>query len=176
MVKRLGSKGVTLTEVLLVTAILGVISLVIPKLMQQTNQFFLMNRSRMEVQQEARMIISNVAKNLRQANASSIVISQDAGQPPYSGITFVKRNKTLGSNNANGDTVQYVLRSGGRFFMSINGKEALLSSNVAFVAFGFPRTDDRQVVTFSISVGKSVGAGKTKLLHVTSEKIGVMNQ
>lgn len=173
----LNARGITLTEVMIVTAIISLIGLVTPKLMQQSSEFFLMNRSRLEMQQDSRMIVSHVTRNLRQAIASTIVISQNAGLPPYSMISFQKRNKSPNANAPEGgDLVRYDLRSGGRFFVTVNGVPKLLSSNVQFVAFGFPRMDDMQVISFSLTLQKSIGGGDRKAIHVTSEKIGVMNQ
>lgn len=182
---RKAPKGISLPEVVIVSAIIGIIGLITPKLMRQANDFFLMNRARLDIQREARIVTGTVSRHLRQALANTVVIDQIAGQPAYSRITFTtqaaprKPSQTIviwqRSHTAG---CPFPTASSGELVMTINGlplRPRVLSENIRFVAFSIPRSDLATVASFALSMEKAAASGRNKALHVTSEKIGIMN-
>src|SRR5436189_633563 len=84
----LGQNGFTLIEIMVVVAILGVIGVMGGQLIKNIIRFSRLNTARLETQRGARDSLSNINRNLRQAISSTIVVSQEPGQPPYSSLRF----------------------------------------------------------------------------------------
>ena len=64
----------------MVVAIVGIISSTAPQLFIQITRFFQQNQARADIQREARTAFELMGRNLRQAKASTIVISAFAGE------------------------------------------------------------------------------------------------
>ena len=88
-------RGYSLIELMLVVAIVGSIAMVGPRLMIQMTRFFRQNQARVDIQREARTVFDLMGRNLRQAQASTIVVDQLSGQPPYSRVSFTKRTSPV---------------------------------------------------------------------------------
>jgi hypothetical protein len=124
-----------------------------------------MNRTRVELQRDARAALAAVTKALRQASSSTIVINQGAGQPYYSQISF---------SDVGG--VSYVYRQNGTLFEELRGAQSrTLTDDLRFLNFYFPRSDDMTIVSVSLTLEKAIYEGKTKALHVATERVRVMN-
>lgn len=145
--------------------ILGLIALIAMPLFVQSTRFYLMNRTRTELQQEARQSLSLITKNVRQARSTSIVISRDAGQPYYSRITFTR---------IDGVTLMY-RQSGGNLIETVGARNQVIADNLRFLCFAFPRSDDMTILSVDITLEKGIYEGKTKALHVASERVRVMS-
>jgi prepilin-type N-terminal cleavage/methylation domain-containing protein len=163
------SAGVTLVELMITVAIIGGISLVVPELIVNTTRFFNVNRARYEIQRDSKTILALINRNLRQGMASTVVITQDPGQPPYSKITFDKY-----VNSTTTRAISYY-QSGAKLYTVDNGKSRILSSNLRYLAFSYPRTDDAHVVSVSMTMEKATYEGKTKALQMAVEKVRIMN-
>jgi prepilin-type N-terminal cleavage/methylation domain-containing protein len=167
MVKRLlGRKGFTLTEIMIACAILGVMASVGPSIMININRFYLMNRTRIAIQQEARSVMSIVNRSLRQGRTSTITIDNYSGQPPFSRISFRK---------IQGEAISYYQHNSNLYVVD-SGSTRTLTKNLRFMAFSFPRSDDMDIVSVSLTLEKSTFGGKTKALQMAIEKVRVMNQ
>ena len=163
MVKR---RGVTLMELLIVVGILGALFTVAAPILTQANRQFILNRTRVELQQEARSVMYVITRNLRQARAGSITVDRAAaGQPFYSRLSFTKQQ---------GNALVFQ-QEGTVLYQVIGGTRRPLSKNLKYLAFTFPRSDDMGIVSVSLTLEKNIFEGRKKALHMASEKVRVMN-
>ncbi|MBN1384648.1 MAG: prepilin-type N-terminal cleavage/methylation domain-containing protein [Elusimicrobia bacterium] len=158
-------KGFTLTELLMVVAIIGIIVGLGPHLLLSINRVFFLNRANIEVQRDTRNTMSLINRTLRQASANSIVIDQIAGQPPYSRITFQK---------IQGNTLRFY-QDNNKLVMSNNGIDRTLATNLRYLAFAFAQSDNLSIVSVSITMERGTYEGLTKALNMEIEKVRVMN-
>ncbi|MBU4491319.1 MAG: prepilin-type N-terminal cleavage/methylation domain-containing protein [Euryarchaeota archaeon] len=159
-------RGVTLMELLMVVAIISVLFGVAAPILNQANKHFILSRAKVELQQEARSLMYVFTRNLRQARSDSILINRaNSNQPFYSKITFTKEQ---------GDTLVFQ-QEGQSLYQVINGVKRVLSKNLCYLAFTFPRSDDMGIISVSMTLRKNIYEGRTKALHVASEKVRVMN-
>ena len=159
-----GRGGYSLTELMLVVGITGVLAAVGPLMMIQVTRFFRQNEARSAIQRDARAIFDLMGRNLRQAQASTIVIDQMTGQPPYSRVQFTK---------ADGKQVTYY-QQGDHLFQVAGGTKSLLE-NLRYVAFTNPRTDNDNLMSVTITLEQATYDAQTKALQLSVEKIRVYN-
>ena len=160
-------RGITLMELMVVMGIISALFAVAAPLLQQANRMFILTRTRIQLQQEARGIMYIITRNLRQAQGETITISRaDANQPFYSKITFTKEQ--------GGDALVFQ-QEGTCLYQLIGDVRRTLSANLEYMAFTFPRSDDMGIVSVSITLKKNIYEGKSKALHMASEKVRVMN-
>jgi len=125
-----------------------------------------MTRAKVELQQEARATMYIITRALRQSSAASITISRaNSSQPFYSKITFTKQQ---------GETMAFQ-QEGVTLYQLINGHRRVLSRNLDYLAFTFPRSDDMGIISVSLTLKKGIYEGRSKALHMASEKVRVMN-
>jgi hypothetical protein len=110
-------------------------------------------------------VLGLVNRNLRQAIGNSIVISERSGQPPYSMITFTKQQ---------GDTMSFY-QNNNKLVMTSGTMTKTLSSNLRYVAFSFPMSDDMSIISISLTMEKATFKGKSKAMHLAVEKVRIMN-
>lgn len=157
--------GYTLTELMMVVAIVGVLATVGSQILLQVNRFFIANRTRTELQGEARALMYVINRGLRQARATSVVVDRAGGQPFFSRLTFTK---------VQGSTMTFY-QNGTQLIQVVGNKSRVLSKNVKYLAFTLPRSDDLSIVSVSVTLEKGIHQGQTKALHMASEKVRVMN-
>ncbi|MDE2492091.1 MAG: prepilin-type N-terminal cleavage/methylation domain-containing protein [Elusimicrobia bacterium] len=162
--------GYTLTEMMVVVAILGVLALVGPSLMVGLQNFFLMTGARNEVQRDARASLDTINRFLRQASANSIVIDTPSGGAPYSRISFtLPDGRQMTFYQAGNKLMQTVVSPGGATSTST------LSQDLIYIAFTYPRTDDPTIVSVAITMGRNIQLGRRKVLELTIQKVRIMN-
>lgn len=156
---------------MLVVAILGIIATVGPPLMIGLQNFFLMTSARYETQRDARACLDTINRFLREAYQSSIIIDSPAGQGVYSHITFQLVDGREMQFKQNGrQLVQMVTNAAGT-----QTTTTTLTSNLIYIAFTFPETDNLSIVSVAITMGKSIQLGKQKVLELTVQNVRVMN-
>ena len=167
MVKSLRRReGYTLTEMLMVVAIIGILASIGARILVQVNRYFIMTSTRSELQREARSLMYVINRNLRQAQNTSVKIDRaNTSQPFYSRLTFTK---------IQGTTMTFS-QSGASLIQTVGSSNKTLTKNLKYLAFTFPRSDDLSIVSVSITLEKSIYQGRTKALHMASEKVRVMN-
>jgi prepilin-type N-terminal cleavage/methylation domain-containing protein len=171
MVKRGRRSGYSLVEVMMVVAILGIISSVGAGILLQANRYFIFTKTRGDLQREARAAMYVVTRELRQAQSNSIVIDRLANnQPFFSRITFSKFGGSTVSFAQNG---KQLLMMVGNCHTTSCGRP--LADNLLYLAITFPRSDDMTIVSVSMTLQQNIYQSKTKALHMTSEKVQVMN-
>jgi hypothetical protein len=86
-------------------------------------------------------------------------------QGPYSRIRFT---------HIDGRTFQY-RQEGNTLIQGVNGVESVLTRNLVYIAFTFPRSDYPRLVSVSMTMGKKTYLENIKELELTVQKIRVMN-
>jgi len=158
-------KGWTLVELSIVVAIIGIIVMIAPTIINETTQFFILGKTKIELQQQARGIMYVITRELRQAQNATITIDRAAGQPYYSRITFTK---------ITGQTQTYA-QSGTSLLLIQGATTTTLTNNLAYLAFTFPRSDDMTILSVSMTLQQQIYGGVFKALHMASERVRVMN-
>lgn len=159
------SKGFTIVETIVTASILSLLALIIAPLLLHSTRFFLLNRTRVELQRDARASLAILTRNIRQATSSTISISQISGQPYYSRISFT---------DVNGSSFVYA-QNGTLLTQTKGAQTTTLTDNLRFLNFYFPRSDDLTIVSVSLTLEKEIYEGKSKALHVATERVRVMN-
>ena len=168
MVRARGRAGFTLTEAVITVAIVGILSSMSSILMIQANRYFLLSKARLDLQREARGLMYVITREVRQAKNSTIVLDRAATtQPFYSRISFTTQQGASIVIWQNG--VQLVMTKG------VPTDKTILSKNLRYLAFTFPRSDDMSILSVSMTLETSIAQGKKKALHMASEKVQVMN-
>jgi prepilin-type N-terminal cleavage/methylation domain-containing protein len=166
MVKRRRA-GYSLVEVMMAVAILGIIASVGATILLQTNRYFILTRTRTDLQRQARAALYVMTREIRQAQSATIVIDRAAtNQPYYSRITFTKPNGTQLIFAQSGNKLEQIGAAGG---------VVVLSTDLQYLAFTFPRTDDMTILSVSVTVQEAIYQGQTKAMHMASENVQVMN-
>lgn len=169
MVKR---RGVTLMELMMVVSIIGILFAIGAPLMLQANRQFIMVKTKLELQREARSLMYTITRSLRQARSATITISRaNTSQPFYSKIVFTKETSTFTYVS---QTLTFQ-QEGNTLYQVLGGVKRPLSKNLSYLAFTFPRSDDMSMISISLTLQKNIYEGKTKALHMASEKVHVMN-
>lgn len=158
-------RGVTLVELMIAVAILGVVFSIGPSILTNITKFSRLNSARLETQQNARTALSQVNRALRQADAGTIQVTQEAGQPPYSSILF---------NTVDGRALKYY-QQGTELMFASGVSTRTLASGLRYIAFTYPRTDDSNIVSVSVTFEKATYEGGAKALQMAIEKVRIMN-
>jgi prepilin-type N-terminal cleavage/methylation domain-containing protein len=157
--------GYTLTELLMVVAIIGILSTVVPTMVTQMQNFFMMTSARYEIQRDARTTLDTVNRYLRQAVATSVIMDTPAGQGPFSRIRF---------SHVDGRYMEF-RQAGSNLIQVIGTANTVVSKNLLYIAFTYPHSDDTSIISVSITMGKSIQLGRRKVLELTIQKVRVMN-
>lgn len=159
------SDGFTLVETVITASILSLLALIIVPLLVHSTRFFLMNRTRVELQRDARASLATITRTLRQADSTTITIDQVPGQPYYSRISFTTING-----------VDFVFFQNNTLLSETRaGTTRTMADNLRFLNFYFPRSYDMAIVSVSMTFEKAIFEKKTKALHVATERVRIMN-
>ncbi|PKM92558.1 MAG: hypothetical protein CVU80_02725 [Elusimicrobia bacterium HGW-Elusimicrobia-4] len=158
------SKGFTLVELMINVAIISIIAFTLTSLFLKWIQFWQLSKAKTEVQRDARTCISAINRNLRQSTASSVVVDRyDSNQPPYSRISFTKKDKT------------HIYYQKGQEFYQVVDSTTCLSKSLRAVLFIYPQTSDDSIINVSLTFEKKTYSSQTKALQLSVEKVRVMN-
>lgn len=163
-------RGFTVIELMIVVALLGIILSLGPNLLLNIFRFWRMQIARVDVNQNARKSLELVNKTVRQASASTIIVSNRSNQPPYSWIQFTVDKGTgpiVGRYGffQEGKNLQYMK----------DGSTSTLADNLRYLAFTYPQSDDVDILAVAMTFEESTYAGQTKALQLSIEKVRVMN-
>ena len=163
---QLNRRGYTLVEIMIGVAILGILGAVVTNLFIGGVRFWRLSIAKSEIQRDARTYLDAIGRTLRQAQASTVTIDRlNSSQPAYSRISFT---------TIQGKSMAYY-QNGIRLCQLINGSTYYLADNLRNIYFTFPRTDDADIVSISLCFEKATYTGGTKALHLSVEKIRIMN-
>jgi Tfp pilus assembly protein FimT len=158
-----------MVELMIVVALIGVVASIGPKVFTDVTRFLRMTTARHEIQRDSKNAISMINRNLRQAKASTVVISQITGQPPYSRINF---DKYIDESTSK---AMSFYQQGEKFYSVDNGSTRAVCGGLRYLAFTYPRTDDDGVISVSMTFEKATYQGQSKALQLAVEKVRVMN-
>lgn len=158
-------KGYTLTEVMMTVAIVGIVGGMAGPMMMQMTNFWRQTTARNAIQRDVRGSLDIINRFARQAQSDTVVIDADSGQPPCSRVTFT---------SIQGSTVSFY-QSGNKLYMSLAGKVTLLTDNLAYIAFTYPRTDDITLLSVAITAQSATYRGGKKALQLSIQKVRIMN-
>ena len=157
-------------EMVLTVAIVSILAGLGADIMMKTNQYFLLTRTRLDLQRQARSIMYVMSREIRQAQNATIVLTQQASQPPCSTITFTTGSgKVVTYEQIGNQLIQYVTPSGKPT------QKMVLTKNLEYLAFSFPRSDDLTIISLSLTLQEIISQGREKSLHTASQQIQVMN-
>ena len=159
------NKGFTLTEVMIVVAILGIVGSMGAVLLKNFTRYWRLNNARSSIQRDVRRCLSLMNRNLRQARATTVTIDQASGQPPWSRISF---------NTISDDQLIYY-QSGTNLQMSVNGTVFNLSKILRTLKFTYPYTDNDTIIGINICMEEQTYDGGKKALQLSIEKVSLMN-
>lgn len=162
-------KGVTITELMIAVGIIlliaGIASLIYVRGYRQWRQQSIQT----EVQQQARISLDNIVRNLQEAKASTITISYYTGQSPvlyYSKITF---------ENVNGDNFEYY-QSGIKLHQKKNGREYQITNNIKNLYFYYPDTGRSDLIGISVTIEKAAYEGTLRTVQLIGKAVQIRNQ
>jgi len=156
--------GFTLIEVIIVIAILGILASVVPKLIIQIVRFTSLHSAKTAIQRDARASLDNINRFLRQGQSSTVVIDQVTGEAPFSRISFTGINSQ-----------RYMFYQQGTKLYQVSVSTTMLTDNLRYLAFTYPRTDDITIISVAMTMEKATYEGGTKALELSIEKVRVMN-
>lgn len=164
--------GVTLVELMIVVAIIGIVSAVSSNYLVNITRFFRLSQARIEIQRDARRCIDLINRNMRQASASTVTIkSYNSSQPPWSMIEFTDIKGTQWK----------FYQLGTKFYMSVKKttdpsfKTQAIAENLRSLIFAYPRFDNDKIISVSICFEKTTYEGRAKALQMSVEKVRIMN-
>jgi prepilin-type N-terminal cleavage/methylation domain-containing protein len=158
-------RGVTLVEVMVTVAILSIVFSLGPALLTNVTRFTRLSSARVETQRNARDALNQINQALRQASASTIVITNETAQSPFSAINFT---------TIDGRALKFYQEGDGLRFVQ-NGSTVAVADGLRYIAFSYPRTDNSKIVSVSVTFEKATYQGGTKALQMAIEKVRIMN-
>ncbi|MEM4368546.1 MAG: type II secretion system protein [Candidatus Anstonellales archaeon] len=165
--------GVTIVELLIVVVMMSIITLGISTFFHQGLNFVRLIQAKIEVQRDARTILSMITRKLREAKSSTVVISRlDASNPPYSKISFTTIEDEEITYYQDGTRLMFQLKKGSTSFTPKK-----LTENLRYVHFVYQRTDNSKILHISVCLEKipyPYVAG-AKALQVSIEQVRIMN-
>ncbi len=159
-------RAFTLMELMAVVVIASILIAVAIPIVRTMNENMMMSKTRLSLQQDARNIMAILNRFLREAKASSIVISRyNSSQPFCSYIKFI----TIDSK------IYEFYQDGRNLVLKQGNMKNTLSQNLRYLAFTFPDSSNMYIVSVSMTFEKELFGGRKKAIHVASEKVRIMN-
>ena len=149
----------------MVVGIIGVLFAIGPTLLINLQNFYLTTTARGEIQRDARTALDTINRYLRQGKMGTIYIDTPSGQGPYSRVQFT---------HVDGRSMTF-RQNGNQLIQKIDTVESVISKNLAYLAFTYPRTDDPSILSVAITMNKSIQLGQRKVLELTIQKVRIMN-
>ena len=163
--KHLSVKGYTLIEIMIVVAIMSVVTALVSPLLTNMTSFWRLTQARTLIQRDARVSMDLMNRAIRQAQSSTIVLSNYPNQPPYSEISFT---------DVKGNFVSFY-QEGNYLYEKFNTTVSMMTKNLEFVSFTFPDSSDPGILSVAMTTQKSTYLGRSKALELSIAEVRVMN-
>ena len=158
-------RGYTLIEIMVTVAIFSVVVALISPLLTNMTSFWRLTQARAVIERDARVSMDLMNRAIRQAQSSTIVLSNYPQQPPYSEISFT---------DIKGNSVSFY-QQGNYLYEKFNTTVSMLTKNLEFVSFTFPDTSAPSILSVAMTTQKSTYLGRSKALELSIEEVRVMN-
>ena len=162
-------RGYTLSEVMITVLIMGILAGTSAPIMVRVTNFWRQTTARANIERDVRISLETINRWLRQAQRKTVKIDQVTGQPPFSRISFSSMKSQSVTFYQDGSKLYQVVSSGTVTTTS------LLSNNVGYIAFVYPRTDDISIVSVAMTMQAPTYLGGKKALQLSIQKVRVMN-
>lgn len=163
-------KGVTLIEMMITVALSSVVVGGMAVMMSSYSRMEKLTRARLNAQQNVRVYLDLMVKMLREAQSSTVVVDQVSGEAPWSRISFT---------TIEGTTITYYqgphIEGKKALFQTVNGTTRRLADNLRTLKFTYPSTDDTNIIGVSLCFEETVYGTQTNVLHLSVEKVRLMN-
>ncbi|MBI4678297.1 MAG: prepilin-type N-terminal cleavage/methylation domain-containing protein [Elusimicrobia bacterium] len=163
-----GGPGYSLTEVMMVVAILGILAAAAAPLMVQMTNFWRTTTARNEIERDVRISLETMNRYLRQAKKNTVIIDQVPGQPPFSRITFTPEK---------GGSVKFY-QHGSKLMMQISSATVVsstISYRLGYLSFTYPRTYEPDIVSVAVTMQAPTYLQRKKALQLSIQKVRIMN-
>lgn len=169
----MNKKGVTITELMIAVGIIMLIASIASLIYIRGYRQWRQQSIQTEVQQEARIALDNMVRNLQEAKASTILITYYTGQSPTlycSKITFENVNDY--------DFEYYQLRDElhQRKNDGTGWKEYQVTKNVKNLYFYYPDTSRSDLIGINITIEKAAYEGTVRTVQLTGKAVQIRNQ
>ena len=158
-------RGFTLAEMMITIAVMGIVSSVLWVVFIQGFRMWRINKAEIEVSRNARISLDIMLKNLREAQASTVEISSEGSNPPYSKVSFTNID----------DEVVEIFQEGNKAYISIDGDDKRFAENIRNLFFSPVESGDENVISVGVCVEQVTYEGKMKTARLSSQKVRIMN-
>ena len=159
-------RGFTLTEAVMVAAIIGIISLVLGALFINISRFSLQATARSNIQSNARTSMELITRKISEAKGHTVTIDQlNASQPNYSRLSFT---------DIDGNSVSFY-QQGTALMQVIGTNQSRLANNLYQMVFTYPMSDDTGLIAVSLTFQEASYQGTTKSLQLSLAKVRIQN-
>lgn len=144
-------RGFTLLQTMLVVAVLGILASLTARLLQQVLRSSIMTRASFEVHQSSRQSRDLLVQSLRNASASSVIITRaGATQPPLSKLCFIDAKGN--SRTFYQDGRRLMMGAWSSTTATVSSTTALLNDYVERFNVYYPDHKDPTHVAFSLMI------------------------
>lgn len=163
-------RGFTLTELLIVSACVGVVGMIAAALFTHVSRFDRQVSARQQIQRDARVSLSSIERDVAQARGRTIVIDrEDSAQPPYSRLTFSSHDGRTVTFYQKGTTLyRRVVRSG-------TTSRSIVATGLRQLLFTYPRSENSALVAISATFERSTSVSGRKSLQLAMSRVRVQN-
>jgi prepilin-type N-terminal cleavage/methylation domain-containing protein len=163
-----GQGGFTLIEMMITLAVLGLLVTLSARALTATYQFFRLSMARTEIQRNARITLDLMNRNMRQARASTVVVTRaSASQPPYSKVVFDTMAVSSMSFWQEGKLLKMQKDS--------TSSPRTVAEDLRYLAFTYGETGNETIMSVSVAFEKDIYSGGKKALQMAVEKVRLMN-
>jgi Tfp pilus assembly protein FimT len=159
--------GVTMAELCIAIAAMGLLVLALPRFFSQLNKSFMAASTNSSSQENARVGTQEILRLLTIARSSTVTLTQQSGEDPYSEIDY--------TNTSNVPMAIYQKNS--NLIHLANGVEhVLLKKSLVRLVFAYPDLSDPNLIQVTVTVKDSLGTNKSRTMGTVPKKIHLENQ
>lgn len=164
-------RGYTLTELMIVMGVLGMMTLVTSQLLTSTFRLWRINQVRVETQRDARTIMGLIESRMREGSADSVILSrQNATEPPYSKIQFQDVDGKTHRFYALGKELRME-----NYSVASGSHTSTLSKDLRTLTFAYPDSTKDNLLSVALCLEKTAFSGQTREFYISVQRVSVGN-